>query len=521
MSAARLMSRVCAGCASWPWMRVAQLVGGSARAPLKKRSKSMLQLLEVLLEADRARLAALSGVAWSSSRVWRGWSGGRAGVARNLLESVARLSGTPGSLDAGFPSVDRLLREPAFERLVRLYGRPLGEGPSRCVLQALRGRDRHGEPRRAARRRALEACPGASRPAPPAELGAPLRRVLNATGVLLHTNLGRAPLPPRGRRGPAAPPRRLLRPRARPRDRAARRPQPPRRAPACGRRPAPRRRWWSTTTPPRWCWRCAALRSGPGGGGLARRAGRDRRLVPHPRDPRRRRRRAGRGGDHQPHPARGLRAGDRRRRPRSCSRSSPATTASAASSSGVGRGAGRPRAPARRAGPGRRGERPAAAASGAAARASTASLRGAGRRGLRPRLRQRRQAARRAAGRPPGRRARRRSAPAPAIRSTARCAPTAPRSPRSSGAAPPPRGRAAAARRACGPIPTRTDARVRAAAAAVGAEIAWCRGVPRRRLGARGADPGRGGGPAAGRCAARRAARSATRRWSAICATAG
>ena len=128
--------------------------------------------------------------------------------------------------------------------------------------------------------------------------------------------------------------------------------------------------------------------------------------------------------------------------------------------------------------------------------------RGAGRRGVRPRLRQRRQAAGRTAGRAPGRARGGGRGPAAGIRSTARCVRTAPRWRRSSGAAPPPRGRAAAARPHV--------ARPRAAPAAGCAprrrrwapRSPWPR-LPRRRLGARGADPRRGAGPAAGRRAAR------------------
>ena len=71
---------------------------------------------------------------------------------------------------------------------------------------------------------------------------------------------------------------------------------------------------------------------GPRGHRLARRAGRDRRLVPPARHPRPRRREAGRGGHHQPHPHRRLRARDHARRRRSSCASIRATSGSSASS---------------------------------------------------------------------------------------------------------------------------------------------------------------------------------------------
>ena len=70
----------------------------------------------------------------------------------------------------------------------------------------------------------------------------------------------------------------------------------------------------------------AALARGARGDRLARRAGRDRRLVPHARDHGGGRRAPGRGRHHQPHPPARLRARDRRRRRRCCSRCTAATS---------------------------------------------------------------------------------------------------------------------------------------------------------------------------------------------------
>jgi L-seryl-tRNA(Ser) seleniumtransferase len=112
-----------------------------------------------------------------------------------------------GTADArrGLPPVDRLLADPAVVALFALYGREQVKVQARILLADLRQR--------------LSATPATAGPAAPAAggvelaqeiaglpsllevalravLGGPLRRVLNATGVLLHTNLGRAPLPP-------------------------------------------------------------------------------------------------------------------------------------------------------------------------------------------------------------------------------------------------------------------------------------------------------------------------------------
>ena len=152
------------------------------------------------------------------------------------------------------------------------------------------------------------------------------------------------------------------------------------------------------------CWRWPALAAGPRGHRLARRAGRDRRRLPHPGHPAAERRAPGRGRHHQPHPRR---ATTRRRSadgPRCCCRSTPATTGSSASS----------HAPALAELAGARPTRAACrwSTTSAAGRCSTPSRFGLAREplvqesvaaGRRPGLLQRRQAAGRAAGRHPGR----------------------------------------------------------------------------------------------------------------------
>lgn len=87
------------------------------------------------------------------------------------------------------PSVDRLLREPAAEHLAKSYPRDLVVQALRDALEQARSRIRSGdavpdtETLLSGLRSQIE-----SRFAPS------LRPVINATGVIIHTNLGRAPL---------------------------------------------------------------------------------------------------------------------------------------------------------------------------------------------------------------------------------------------------------------------------------------------------------------------------------------
>ena len=96
---------------------------------------------------------------------------------------------------AAIPSVDRVLREPAVDALSESYGRPATTGAVREVLADLRSAVKAG---RDLKPKAREPDALASAVAAKLEAAAApsLRRVFNLTGTALHTNLGRAPLPP-------------------------------------------------------------------------------------------------------------------------------------------------------------------------------------------------------------------------------------------------------------------------------------------------------------------------------------
>jgi len=91
------------------------------------------------------------------------------------------------------PAIDRLLALPTIARLAAVYGREAVIVQSRAELERLRRRS--GELSAQALDEEVAALPAAIDRRLAAALGLPLRRVLNATGIFLHTNLGRAPLP--------------------------------------------------------------------------------------------------------------------------------------------------------------------------------------------------------------------------------------------------------------------------------------------------------------------------------------
>jgi L-seryl-tRNA(Ser) seleniumtransferase len=93
----------------------------------------------------------------------------------------------------GIPSIERLRQRPAMRVLEEQFGRAAVVDALRQEADRLRGRIDRGEP-------APEDVAAAIERGVPDRLaalaGASLRPVINATGVILHTNLGRAPLAP-------------------------------------------------------------------------------------------------------------------------------------------------------------------------------------------------------------------------------------------------------------------------------------------------------------------------------------
>jgi L-seryl-tRNA(Ser) seleniumtransferase len=91
------------------------------------------------------------------------------------------------------PALDRLLEQPELAELRAVYGRERVAVQARAELARLRAELDRGEVADPAA--AIAGLAARVAEALVVALGRPLRRVLNATGIFLHTNLGRAPLP--------------------------------------------------------------------------------------------------------------------------------------------------------------------------------------------------------------------------------------------------------------------------------------------------------------------------------------
>ncbi len=92
------------------------------------------------------------------------------------------------------PAVDELLRKPEIAALVNMHGAASVTDASRGVLASLREEITKGLLDESSLRIALEGIANAVQSRALASLRHSLRPVINATGVILHTNLGRAPL---------------------------------------------------------------------------------------------------------------------------------------------------------------------------------------------------------------------------------------------------------------------------------------------------------------------------------------
>ena len=109
---------------------------------------------------------------------------------------VASMSPSPpDDVRRSLPAVDRLLADPRVVALQRVYGRELVRVQLRSALARLRARSA-GEAPADGLAAAIERLPAELALELARAVGGPVVRVLNATGVFLHTNLGRAPLPP-------------------------------------------------------------------------------------------------------------------------------------------------------------------------------------------------------------------------------------------------------------------------------------------------------------------------------------
>ena len=92
------------------------------------------------------------------------------------------------------PSVDEVVRHPALTTLIAGHGQSAITEAARLVLSGIRNEISSGLLDRPALHLALENLSGAIQKQVVQSLSYSLRSVINATGVILHTNLGRAPL---------------------------------------------------------------------------------------------------------------------------------------------------------------------------------------------------------------------------------------------------------------------------------------------------------------------------------------
>ena len=100
---------------------------------------------------------------------------------------------TPGDARRRLPSIDQLLQLPAVRPLEERYGRALVTSEARLLVAEARAQAATGDDD--AVNAGLEGMAGRLAVRLQSALAPSLVRVINATGVVIHTNLGRAPLP--------------------------------------------------------------------------------------------------------------------------------------------------------------------------------------------------------------------------------------------------------------------------------------------------------------------------------------
>ncbi|HVF61475.1 MAG TPA: L-seryl-tRNA(Sec) selenium transferase [Thermoanaerobaculia bacterium] len=158
---------------------------------MKKRSNSTRSWRISSPRRSRIRVGGGAGAG-----AWRAAAARRAAAVAGAcgLESGLEM----GALDSRrlIPSVDRLLGDPRIASLFPLYGRAQVSAQARREVEAARARlAAEPPPSREEALAAVAALPERLAANLEERLGGGLRRALNATGIFLHTNLGRAPLP--------------------------------------------------------------------------------------------------------------------------------------------------------------------------------------------------------------------------------------------------------------------------------------------------------------------------------------
>ena len=140
---------------------------------------------------ERARHAGLAGL---SAHAVRARSGSSVRSSFSSWDNLRVKTAAPSELFRKLPSVDDVMRGSAVGSLAAGYGHDSVVDAARVVLARLRQEIASGLLDADALELALSGLAGAVENQLRQALGYSLRPVINATGVILHTNLGRAPL---------------------------------------------------------------------------------------------------------------------------------------------------------------------------------------------------------------------------------------------------------------------------------------------------------------------------------------